>query len=85
MLFGWQHLLVSRPLRRVANAADQLRVGDTQTVVFPQRQDEIGTIACCLEICRQALVDGAGRLGEVRRDPTPRGFETASTARHGRS
>jgi hypothetical protein len=76
LLFGWHHFVVIRPLRRVAAAADALLDGDTRTVVYPQRQDEIGTIACCLEICRQALVDGAGRLGEARR---PAGAATDPT------
>ncbi|GLZ34700.1 hypothetical protein Lesp02_68870 [Lentzea sp. NBRC 105346] len=76
LLFGWHHLVLVRPLRRLAAAADRLRNGHTGDTIFPQRQDQIGTIACCLEICRQALVDGVGRLGSVRR---PRGAATDVT------
>ncbi|WP_235921488.1 cache domain-containing protein [Lentzea tibetensis] len=75
-LFGWHHLVLVRPLRRLADTADRLREGDTGETIFPQRQDQVGTIACCLEICRQALVDGVGRLGVVRR---PRGAATDVT------
>ncbi|ALG09423.1 HAMP domain-containing protein [Kibdelosporangium phytohabitans] len=77
LLFGWHHLVLIRPLRRVA-AAGKFAEGENTDVIFPQRQDEIGTIACCLEICRQALTDGASRLGSVRR---PRGAATEETTR----
>ncbi|MBP2323393.1 hypothetical protein JOF56_003778 [Kibdelosporangium banguiense] len=70
LLFGWHHLVLIRPLRRVAAA------GKFTGVIFPERQDEIGTIACCLEICRQALSDGVERLGVARR---PRGAATEDT------
>ncbi len=60
---GWHLLVVVLPLRRVAVAARQLADGDTRTVIYPQRSDEIGTIAGCLEICRQRL---AHRHDEVR-------------------
>jgi hypothetical protein len=76
LALGWQHLMLIRPLRRVAKAADALRAGDRHTVIYPQHHDQIGTIAACLEICRQALTDGIGRLGEVRR---PRGAATDAT------
>jgi len=51
----------------VAAAADRFRSGDARTVISPSRLDEIGAIAICLDICRQAHVDGAGRLGGVVR------------------
>jgi methyl-accepting chemotaxis protein len=73
---GWHHFVLVRPLRLAARSARQIVAGDTATTVYPQRQDEIGTIASCLEICRQALVDGAGRLGHVRR---PSGAATDAT------
>ncbi|MEC3977581.1 HAMP domain-containing protein [Amycolatopsis sp. H20-H5] len=76
MLFGWHLLTVLRPLRRVADAAVGLAEGDTTSVVYPQRQDEIGTIASCVEICRQALAEGTGRLGQARR---PAGAATDPT------
>jgi hypothetical protein len=76
LLFGWHHLLVLRPLRRVADAAGRVSKGSTGSVVYPQRQDEIGTIASCVEICRQALIEGTERLGDARR---PRGAATDPT------
>jgi len=45
-------------------------------VIYPQHQDQIGTIASCLEICRQAMTDGVRRLGGTRR---PSGAATDST------
>ncbi|WP_372671074.1 HAMP domain-containing protein [Amycolatopsis kentuckyensis] len=76
MLFAWHLLVVVRPLRRVGDEARQIAAGDTGAVVYPQRQDEIGTVASCVEICRQALTDGRDRLGEVRR---PTGAATDET------
>ncbi|WP_410627035.1 HAMP domain-containing protein [Amycolatopsis sp. cmx-8-4] len=67
ILFAWHLLLVLRPLRRIGDEAERIAGGVTGAVVYPQRQDEIGTIASCVEICRQALTDGRDRLGEVRR------------------
>ena len=96
LLFGWHHLILVRPLRRVAAAAEQLAGGDTKSAIYPQRQDQIGTIACCLEIYRQALVDGVGRLGTARRprgaatdvtvlmDPVPATPEVEPVGRHAR-
>jgi HAMP domain-containing protein len=76
LLFGWHQLMVLGPLRRVGKAAKLVAKGDTGSVVYPQRQDEIGTIASCVEVCRQGLSEGTGRLGEVRR---PRGAATDPT------
>jgi hypothetical protein len=76
LLFGWQYLLLIRPLRRVAAAADEIVAGRYGSVIYPQHQDQIGTIASCLEICRQALTDGVRRLGGVRR---PKGAATDAT------
>ena len=76
MLFAWHLLVVVRPLRRVGDEARRVAAGDTGAVVYPQRQDEIGTITSCVEICRQALTDGRDRLGEVRR---PTGAATDET------
>ncbi|MBC6447875.1 HAMP domain-containing protein [Actinokineospora xionganensis] len=67
LMFGWHLFGLVNPLRRVAAAADRLAAGDADAVIYPQRHDEIGTIASCLEVCRQAVNDGHGRLGEVRR------------------
>ena len=76
LLFGWQYLLLIRPLRRVAAAADEIVAGRYKSVIYPQHQDQIGTIASCLEICRQAMTDGVRRLGGTRR---PSGAATDST------
>lgn len=76
LLFGWQYLLLIRPLRRVAEAADEIVAGRYKSVIYPQHQDQIGTIASCLEICRQALTDGVRRLGGIRR---PSGAATDAT------
>jgi HAMP domain-containing protein len=76
LLFGWQYLLLIRPLRRVASAADEIVAGRYGSVIYPQHQDQIGTIASCLEICRQALTEGVRRLGGVRR---PTGAATDAT------
>ncbi|MCX2953993.1 HAMP domain-containing protein [Lentzea sp. NEAU-D7] len=74
--YGWILFTVLGPLRRVARAADGLVAGDLKSVIYPQRHDEIGTIASCLEICRQAVVQGPDRLGDVRR---PSGSATEPT------
>ncbi|WP_157440623.1 HAMP domain-containing protein [Actinokineospora inagensis] len=74
--YGWLLFAVLSPLRRVATAADAIVAGDLDSVIYPQRPDEIGTIASCLEICRQAAVEGPQRLGEVRR---PSGAATDMT------
>jgi HAMP domain-containing protein len=74
--YGWILFTVLGPLRRVARAADNLVAGDLKSVIYPQRHDEIGTIASCLEICRQAVVQGPDRLGDVRR---PSGSATEPT------
>lgn len=74
--FGWQVVTVVRPLRRLATDADRLVAGDRTDHVVAQRHDEIGTIAGCLELCRQALNDGPTRLGSVR---VPDGAATEQT------
>jgi HAMP domain-containing protein len=67
LMFGWHYLVLSRPLRRLAAAADRLAGGQTEDVISPQRHDEIGAIAACLEICRQVRVDGERRLAGAAR------------------
>ena len=74
--FGWQLVTVVRPLRRLASAAKRLVAGNRTDHIVAQRHDEIGTIAGCLELCRQALNDGPIRLGSVRR---PHGTATEQT------
>lgn len=63
LTFGWHLLVLALPLRRVAAAAGRLAGGDLAAVIYPQRSDEIGTIAGCLELCRQ-------RVAEVPAAPT---------------
>ncbi|KJK41899.1 hypothetical protein UK23_39800 [Lentzea aerocolonigenes] len=53
--FGWFLLVLLLPLRRLAASADRLAAGDTATVIYPQRPDEIGTVARCLELHRQSV------------------------------
>jgi HAMP domain-containing protein len=77
LALGWHYFLLLRPLRRLAVAADRLARGHTEAVISPQRQDEIGAIAACLEICRQVRVDGAGRLaGAIRLRGSDNDFTT---------
>jgi HAMP domain-containing protein len=67
LLFGWLYFLVLLPLRALARAADRLAAGDLDTVIPPARQDELGAIAVCLDICRQAKAYGTERLaGAIR-------------------
>ncbi|TWP45755.1 HAMP domain-containing protein [Lentzea tibetensis] len=54
-LLGWHLLVLVLPLRRLAATADRFAAGDRTTVIYPQRPDEIGTIARCLELCRQSV------------------------------
>lgn len=53
VLFGWYHFCFVGPLRRLAAAADLLADGDLQTVIYPERLNEIGTVAQCLDACRR--------------------------------
>jgi hypothetical protein len=63
LALGWHLLALVLPLRRVAASAQRLLDGDTATVIYPQRPDEVGTIARCLELCRQGVAEGPHRLG----------------------
>ena len=51
LLGGWHELVVVRPLRRVAEAAELVTAGTRAGDGHPQRQDEIGTVASCVELC----------------------------------
>ncbi|GHE75976.1 hypothetical protein GCM10017786_01070 [Amycolatopsis deserti] len=76
--FGWHYFVVVAPLRRVARISTRVAGEHGRgEVVYPERADQIGTIASCLEICRQALDDNR-RLGRDRR---PRGAATDATRR----
>jgi hypothetical protein len=62
-LFGWHYFVLLVPLRRLAADADRLVTGKSGTVISPCRPDEIGAVAVCLEVSRQALRHGPERLG----------------------
>ncbi|MFE5870065.1 HAMP domain-containing protein [Streptomyces roseifaciens] len=52
---GWLHILVIRPLRKLADQAEALAGGDRKTVLFPQHHDEAGAVVRNLELIRQQL------------------------------
>lgn len=81
LLIVWHYYRLIRPLRALARAAGRLADGDTRTVIAPPRLDEIGSIAICLDICRQALVHGRKRLGGAIRMRGDDGDHTAVLAR----
>lgn len=67
LFVGWYYFFLIRPLRRLSQEARALAQGDTATVIHPRWLNEVGTIAVCLEICRQVAVHGAQRVaGAVR-------------------
>lgn len=59
----WQYFIFVRPLRRLASTADRIIGGDFDEPVTPQRHDDVGAIAMCLEICRQVRHTGSARFG----------------------
>ncbi|MEU6021172.1 HAMP domain-containing protein [Micromonospora sp. NPDC047134] len=63
----WQLYIFVRPLRRLANVADRMSEGNVELPVPPQRHDDIGAIAMCLEICRQVRHTGSARFGGALR------------------
>jgi HAMP domain-containing protein len=67
LLRVWYGLTVLGPLRAVAAAADRLAGGDVRSVITAMRPDEVGSIAICLDLCRQVLVDGPVRFGGTTR------------------
>jgi hypothetical protein len=67
LLLGWLHLVVVRPLRALADAADRMAAGDLNTVISPARHDEIGAVGVCLDVCRQAAAYGHQRLAGAER------------------
>jgi hypothetical protein len=63
----WQYVVFVRPLRVLAGTAEQVAQGGHPAPVTPERFDDIGALAICLEVCRQAQQDGDERLaGAVR-------------------
>ena len=63
LTLAWQYFIYVRPLRRLAAAADRIAAGDFEEPVVPQRHDDVGAIAMCLEICRQVRHTGSARFG----------------------
>ncbi|MET0492475.1 MAG: HAMP domain-containing protein [Actinoplanes sp.] len=59
----WQYFIYVRPLRRLAAVSDRIVGGDFDEPVTPQRHDDVGAIAMCLEICRQVRHTGSARFG----------------------
>ncbi|WP_245718851.1 HAMP domain-containing protein [Micromonospora rhizosphaerae] len=59
----WQYFIFARPLRRLAGEADRISDGSVEVPIPPQRHDDIGALAMCLEICRQVRHTGSSRLG----------------------
>ncbi|MEH0824728.1 MULTISPECIES: cache domain-containing protein [unclassified Micromonospora] len=88
----WQYYVFARPLRRLAGEADKISSGSAGVPIPPQRHDDIGALAMCLEVCRQAQHTGSSRLGGATRlrgseeDPTvvlptaPGGADAGRTA-----
>jgi HAMP domain-containing protein len=63
----WQYFVFARPLRRLATAADRISNGMVEEPISPQRHDDIGALAMCLEVCRQVRHTGSSRLGGASR------------------
>ncbi|WBB68053.1 HAMP domain-containing protein [Micromonospora sp. WMMD812] len=79
----WQYYVFARPLRRLAGEADRISRGETDVPIPPQRHDDIGALAVCLEVCRQARNTGSARLGgapRLRGATQSRGAEDDATA-----
>jgi hypothetical protein len=65
--WGWQYTIFVRPLKTLAVRAERVIGGDDESAIAPERFDEIGALAICLEVCRQARIEGSERLaGAVR-------------------
>lgn len=67
LLFSWHYFFQLRPLRNLAREARALVGGKLNQVISPRWHDEIGAVAVCLEVCRQAAVHGEQRLGGAAR------------------
>lgn len=74
---AWQFFVIILPLRRLADASDRISEGDFDEPVVPQRHDDVGAVATCLEICRQVRHTGSARFGGAVR---LRGSATNMTA-----
>jgi HAMP domain-containing protein len=88
LTFAWQFLIFVKPLRQLAAVADQISAGSLDAPVPPQRHDDIGALAMCLEICRQVRHTGTARYGCAAPSTTTRrccrwSWRSASTTRSG--
>lgn len=63
---GWSYFVHVHQLRRLRKDAEAMLDDPQNTVMFPQRHDEIGAVSICLETCRQALAEGPHCLGTLR-------------------
>ncbi|UWZ40374.1 HAMP domain-containing protein [Dactylosporangium roseum] len=81
LTFVWQFFIFVWPLQRLAASANRMRAGSFDEPVPPQRHDDVGAIAMCLEICRQVRHTGSARFGGAIR---LRGSEEDFTAVHPR-
>ncbi|OZV80157.1 HAMP domain-containing protein [Micromonospora echinospora] len=59
----WQLYIYVRPVQRLASFANRMSRGEIDVPVPPQRHDDIGAVAMCLEICRQVRHTGSARFG----------------------
>lgn len=64
---GWLYVIVVRPLRTLADTAEQLAAGDRRTVLYPVHHDEIGSITRSLELVRQQLASSARPTSPAQR------------------
>ncbi|MFI9641355.1 cache domain-containing protein [Micromonospora sp. NPDC051925] len=77
LLFSWYYFFQLRPLRNLSREAAALAGGNTTRVISPRWHDDIGAVAVCLEVCRQAAVHGEQRLGGAARLRGTEGMPTA--------
>jgi HAMP domain-containing protein len=77
---GWLHIVVVRPLRALADAAEALAGGDRRTVLFPVHHDEVGSVVRSLELIRQRLVRERRAIGVPGAPPGPAAAPPGRTA-----
>ncbi|GAA5105933.1 hypothetical protein GCM10025762_09590 [Haloechinothrix salitolerans] len=63
---GWHFFVFVRPLQELGASAETMLRSPRDIVLYPQRHDEIGAVAVCLEVCRRALLRGPDQLGTLR-------------------
>lgn len=63
----WQFYIFAGPLRRLADAADKIGNGSFDAPIPPERHDDIGALAMCVEVCRQVRHTGSECLGGANR------------------